>query len=641
MSQQRELEITVYPLQCTLELFEMSELSSILNLLNDPQANRSEISYRIHRLDEDFSCSAMDASKLWHVAQQGRIPAGQFEAFPVAVLSNTTQDFFLPYLYAAGFACGLDLKIVWPGYNRIVDVSVNQESVLYEGRPQVVFINYNLEAQLGFAYHTTLLRRERAQIADDFLNEIRIVVSSIRKNLPRARIVIHSLYWYYSPVLGFIDSVRSDGPSDISSHLNMELCAFAAASQNVYVLDMQRVVAQVGFTQWRNNNRWFGEAVDTVNGNAVLARECLKFIKAFTKRNRKVIVLDLDNTLWGGLAGEDGLAGVALGNEYPGNVYKQFQRTLRLYSQRGVLLAINSKNNEEDALTIIREHPEMALREEDFVALRINWTDKIDNMKSIARELNLATDSFIFIDDSPQERALVRHALPEVLVPEFPAQVSDLPYLLEKLNDLDYDSFTDADRERTQLYKMERVRLEMKREATTLEDYFRLLETELSIRPAEDANLGRLEQMFQRTNQFNLTTKRYTLNELNGLAISSDHALVVASMKDKFGALGIIAAAVLAFGERAMIDSFLMSCRVIGRGVETAVLAHLVKLAAERGYGELYGAFVGTRKNELSRGLYVDHGFTPWDREGDVEIYVLTHLNAKSVQVPAYIEVIT
>jgi FkbH-like protein len=304
-----------------------------------------------------------------------------------------------------------------------------------------------------------------------------------------------------------------------------------------------------------------------------------------------------------------------------------------------VLLAINSKNNAEDALAIIDKHPEMVLKRDDFVAMYINWTDKATKMRHMAAELNLGVNSFILIDDSPVERALMRHALPEILVPEFPDQIADLPYILDHINDLDYDSFTETDRQRTQMYKTESLRLEMKKDSATVEDYLAMLETQVTIAAAGEADFGRLEQMFQRTNQFNLTNKRYGTAELQSLSTSADHAVVLANMRDKFGDLGIIATAILAFNTRAMVDSFLMSCRVIGRGVETAILAHLAKLALARGYDELYGAFVRSSKNTPSQRLYLEHGFEPWGQEGNAEILVLRGLSEASIVVPNFIAV--
>ena len=462
-------------------------------------------------------------------------------------------------------------------------MAANPNSLLYEAAPQVVFINYNQEQKLGQTYYNSLTRGERIRVANELLQDIAFVIHRIKTTLPSAKIVVHSLYWFHSPILGYIDALQPEGPSDVSDAMNNELRALAATHNDVYVLDMQRVVGHIGFARWRNNNRWFSEGVETVSGNSTLAREYLKFIKSFTKRNRKVIVLDIDNTLWGGLAGEDGLSGITLGNGYPGNVYRQFQQVLKLYSQKGILLALNSKNNRDDVMAIIRGHREMVLREEDFVAIQINWEDKAKNMLDIATQLDLSPNSFVFVDDSPQERELVRHAIPEILVPEFPAQVADLPYLLDCLNDLDSSSFTETDRVRTRMYRTECLRLELRKEAPSMDGYLSMLETRVSLSAAGETDLARLEQMFQRTNQFNATMKRYTIDELRSLMTSPGHALVRASMRDKFGDLGIVATALVTFDEKATIDSFLMSCRVIGRGVETAVLAHLVALASKRG----------------------------------------------------------
>ncbi|MDB4627221.1 HAD-IIIC family phosphatase [bacterium] len=619
----------------------MSELSNILELVRADDREPGAVERACFRLDEKFQCSSNEVTKLWNLARRDGLAGLDLEPCSVAVLSNSTQDFFLPFLYAAGFACGLDLKITWPGFDLIGQMAADPASEFYAAEPDVVFLNYNLEGKLGQVYHTTLTREERAEAAEELLKEISFVVANISKQRPQAKIVIHGFYWYEPPVLGYLDDIADEGPGDVSAWLNDRLRELARQYPgSVYLLDMARVVGRVGFSRWRDNNRWFGERVETVQGNPVLAREYLKFIKSFTKRNRKVIVLDLDNTLWGGLAGEEGLAGVQLGSSYPGNAYRQFQQILKLYSQRGVLLAINSKNNPGDAMAIINEHPEMVLREDDFVAIRINWENKAANMKAIADELNLGLNSLIFIDDSPQERNLVRHAIPEVLVPEFPAQTADLPYVLDSLNDLDYNSFTDTDRARTSMYKTEGKRLELKGEATDLEAYLAMLETSVTLSAAGEADLERLEQMFQRTNQFNVTTKRYTLAELSQFAQSGDHALVRASAKDKFGEFGIIAAALLAFGEKAAIDSFLMSCRVIGRGIESAVLSHLARLAAERGFGELFGTFVPTAKNAPSRDVYSRHGFESCESPDDEgEGFVLRELSNDAIIVPSYLNV--
>ena len=302
-----------------------------------------------------------------------------------------------------------------------------------------------------------------------------------------------------------------------------------------------------------------------------------------------------------------------------------------------MLLAINSKNNRDDAMTILEQHPEMVLRPSDFVAMEINWRDKAANMIEISRQLDLAPSSFVFVDDSPQERELIRQALPQVLVPEFPAQVADLPYLLSRLNDLDHDSYTDTDRQRTELYRTEYLRRDLQKSVGSLDEYLLMLETTIRVASATEADLGRIEQMFQRTNQFNTTTKRYSLGELAAFASSTAHALVLGQVWDKFGDHGIVVAALLRFGEQAVIDSFLMSCRVIGRGVETAMLAQLAMVAARRGYDELHGEFVPTRKNEPSRDIYTRHGFFGIDTESSVQTFVLRELERSPLQPPNHI----
>lgn len=615
----------------------MTELSKIIALLRDPSPDKQQIAYEMRRLDESFRCSNAEATALWHLVQKGKLPI-ELEPYSVALLSDTTQDFFLPHLYAAGFACGLNLQIYWAGAGRVADLVLDSHSSLYEAQPRVVFLNYDQEQKLGGVLFTTLDAEARSNAADQVAEEMEMLVAQIGANLPSAKIVLHTFYWFHPPVLGYIEDPRPGGWRDITYSLNGRLRELARSNPNVHLLDMERVIGRFGFKEWRNNNRWFGEAVGTVSGGATLAREYLRFIKSFTKRNRKVIVLDLDNTLWGGLAGEQGVADVKLGGGYPGNAYQQFQRMLKLYSERGVLLAINSKNNRDDAMAIIERHPEMVLRPDDFVAMEINWRDKATNMLSIAEQLDLGLNSFVFIDDSPQERGLIRQALPEVLVPEFPDHVADLPYLLGELNDLDYESYTETDRQRTRMYRTESQRRALKSRAASLEEYLQMLGTTMTITRATEADLGRVEQMFQRTNQFNTTTKRYTFSELADFAKSAQCRLILGRVEDRFGDHGIVAAALLKLGDKAVVDSFLMSCRVIGRGVETAMLAAVADIASQEGYQELYGEFVQTKKNVPSRDVYERHGFKSLGRTDSLETFVLRQLGERPVQVPAYID---
>jgi len=282
----------------------------------------------------------------------------------------------------------------------------------------------------------------------------------------------------------------------------------------------------------------------------------------------------------------------------------------------------------------------MILREEDFAIILCNWKNKADNMIEIADALNLGLDSFIFLDDNPVERYLIREKIPEVLVPEMPSSPSGYPAVLFNLNDLDYSVYSETDRNRAQMYRDEIARVQFHKEVVDYESYLRLLGTEVILAKARESDLARLEQMFQRTNQFNMTTKRYSLSDLKEFQKDQNYLLLTLRMKDKFGDSGLVGTALLYFGEKAIIDSFLLSCRVVGRKLETAILTYLSLAAKEKNYSELYAEFVPTKKNKPSEQIYPQYNFKIFSKLKNQVIYCLS-LNEenKMLKYPEYINI--
>lgn len=339
---------------------------------------------------------------------------------------------------------------------------------------------------------------------------------------------------------------------------------------------------------------------------------------------RKCIVVDLDGTLWGGIVGEDGPHGIRLGDTSPGSEYREFQKYLKTLTEQGFLLAICSKNNEEDALQVIRTHEGMVLRETDFSTARINWLPKPENVRSIADELSIGTDSLVFLDDSPREREIMRQMLPEVLTPELPSDPSLYRSFLFSLPELQKLAVTREDRMRVEQYRTKHERERLRASAGTMTDYLRSLEITVVIAPGSAVTLSRIHQLFQRTNQFNITTKRYALGELEEFISSPSWRLYTLTARDRFGDHGLVACALVAVGDTCWrIDSLLMSCRVIGLGVESALLATLCTDAHAAGITRLVGEFIPTAKNEPARDLYRRHGFEKTGGFADGEEWIL------------------
>ena len=324
-------------------------------------------------------------------------------------------------------------------------------------------------------------------------------------------------------------------------------------------------------------------------------------------KRKKCIVLDLDNTLWGGVLGEDGISGIKIGGDYPGKAFAFFQKSLLQLSKAGVILAICSKNNEADVLEAWDKNPFMVLKKEHFAAYRINWTDKATNIKEMANELNLGLDSFVFVDDNPTERELIKQMLPMVSVPDFPSQPYELPTFFKQLVD-DYFkvySITEEDKNKTEQYKANAARVQAQHSFADFGTFLESLDMQITIEAANEFNIPRIAQMTQKTNQFNLTTKRYTDADVKGF-LASGWKIWCISVADRFGDNGITGC-IMVNGDE--IDTFLLSCRILGKGIEVAFVKKIMAFLKESGLVSVKAAYLPTAKNAQVADFYDRCGF--------------------------------
>lgn len=324
-------------------------------------------------------------------------------------------------------------------------------------------------------------------------------------------------------------------------------------------------------------------------------------------KRKKCLILDLDNTLWGGVLGEDGIDGIQIGGDYPGKAFLYWQEALLQLSKQGVILTVCSKNNEQDVLEVWEKNPFLVLKKEHFATYRINWTDKATNIKEIAEELNIGLDSFVFVDDNPTERALIRQMLPMVEVPDFPEQPYELPSFFKKLV---YDYFkvysiTDEDKKKTQQYKANASRVQAQKGFADFNKFLESLDIQISIEAANEFNVQRIAQMTQKTNQFNLTTKRYTDADVRNF-IEKGWKIWCISVADKFGDNGITGCVMI---NGNTIDTFLLSCRILGKGIEIAFIKKVMELLREMGNNELTAQYLPTAKNGQVKDFYEKCGF--------------------------------
>lgn len=387
---------------------------------------------------------------------------------------------------------------------------------------------------------------------------------------------------------------------------------FAAQNSNVKILDFAAFCsryAQADLVDWKFY--FMSQAAISPKLAGPFRKWFAAEKDATVKTVKKCLILDLDNTLWGGILGEDGPEHLKIGGDYPGKAFHFFQEQILELQKRGVILAICSKNNEPDAWDFIEQSRDQVLRKEHFAAWRINWTDKATNIRELAQELNIGLDSMVFLDDSPTERELVASMVPEVVVPEFPAAPYALPVFFNDLKN-QYFKIYEAraeDREKTLQYKANAERHQLQSQFTNIDDFINSLNIETTIRVNDDADFPRIAQMSQKTNQFNLTGKRYTDLEIAGIKSAGGYVFSL-SVKDKFGDSGMTGAAVVSVaGDAATIDNLFLSCRILGRKIENTFMKAVFEQLRAAGIKSVRASYVKTIKNTSVADYYASEHF--------------------------------
>jgi FkbH-like protein len=419
--------------------------------------------------------------------------------------------------------------------------------------------------------------------------------------------------------LNFADLLHPQSLHTAEARLNERLIGIARANSNLLLIDFETLIRRHGESALLTDSFWYIGRIRFSNLMfRSLAQQLHLAADAFANRSRKVLILDLDNTLWGGIVGETGPNGIALSEDGVGRCYRDFQRAVKALQRTGVLLAISSKNNPGDLDEVFRTNSMMVLRREDFVCIRANWQPKPENILSIAETLNLGVDSFVFLDDNPVEREMVRTALPDVAVPDFPANIENLPtWFLREVAPAWFGKYTitNEDLAKTSQYRVKEQREQLSR-SLDLGAFLESLQIECAIHVDAVSQINRIAQMTQKTNQFNLTTRRYEVPQIQRFLDSPDHAVLLLEYKDRFGSEGSVGLAILDFLE-SRIDTFLMSCRVIGRGVEDLILAKACDLFRERGKNHVTAEYIPTRKNQQVASFFDSHGFALLSENAD------------------------
>jgi len=560
-----------------------------------------------------------------------------------AILRSFTVEPLVPLLRAAAFAAGIDLTVHVGEFNTYAQELVDGGSALFGSVPQTVILavqTRDLAPELWKDF-AGLPPSRRESVVDRVTGQFAGWIGALRSH-SQANLVIHSLEAPMTPALGVLDSQAEQGQMAAIQAINRNLRRLAQEHRGVYVLDYEGLVARYGREQWADERKWLSVRLPLAAPSLMrLTREWMRFLHPLTGKVAKAVAVDLDNTLWGGVIGEEGLAGIQVGGEYPGAAYLELQRALLDLSQRGILLTVCSKNNSEEALAALQNHPGMLLRPKHFAAMRINWRDKAQNLREIAAELNIGLDAVAFLDDNPVEREQVRREAPEVLVLELPADpmryaqaVRDAP-VFERL------TLSEEDRQRNEYYAAGRQRAALEQAVASPEEFYRSLEQEAEIRPANALTVARVAQLTQKTNQFNLTTRRYTEQQIAEMMNCPGWQVLSLKVRDRYADNGLVGVTILReAGTVCEIDTFLLSCRVIGRTVETALLAHIANQARAGGAERLEGWFLPTKKNAPAKDFYSRHGFELAEERAGGQLWRL-ELAQADVRCPEWIRVAT
>jgi FkbH-like protein len=556
-------------------------------------------------------------------AELSTLPEVSRRLIPVrlGVLSDATVDLLLPILKTALLASGVQPVLYVAPYGQVSASLLDADAPIRGFAPQITLV-MNATAHLpGWPTLQDSLAQVEARV-DDVCRSL-LGPCDVFHARTGSELILNTFHPLPSRSAGNLGAKLPGDPTNFVRRLNVALGD--RAPQYVHLNDVAALAERVGLETWFDEHYWY-LAKQPVSFDCIseYCRNIAAIVGAILGRTKKCLVLDLDNTLWGGVIGDDGLGGIRIGEGSPeGEAYKAVQRYLRSLKERGVLLAVCSKNDDRIARTAF-DHPDMVLGLDDFVAFKANWSPKSENIRAIAQEIDLALDAFVFLDDNPAEREEVARAIPDITVVPLPDDAGGYVRALERLRLFEVSALTLEDMGRTATYRARQHTAELRAEATDLRSYLASLAMRASIRPFEEISLERITQLVNKTNQFNLTTPRVVLAEMRRLG--ADPAAVTCSVRlqDRFADHGLIS---VMFGRvdasRLTIDAWLMSCRVLGRGVERLIFNHLLDVARLRGVREILGLYRQTDRNGLVKDHYRSLGFTLGEVVDGVEHWTL------------------
>lgn len=529
--------------------------------------------------------------------------------YKMAVMGDCATQHLAAAIRGYGIYAGLGLSVFDADYNQIDAQTMDPGSELYAFAPNAVLIQMCTE-KLYEAFCSTPLNR-RASFAEDTYAHICLTWERMNAH---ARVTVFQCNF---PLMddGSFGQYGNKTPDSFlfqQRKLNFLLMQGCQEVKNVYVIDLDAIQAACGREKFSDPKLYYiAKMPISLDALPAVAKNVVDMVQALRGAVKKCVVLDLDNTLWGGIIGDDGLSGIQIGELGTGHAFSDFQAWLKELKNRGMLLAVCSKNNEQTAKEPFEKHPEMILRLEDFSMFVANWEDKASNIRTIQKTLNIGMDSLVFLDDNPFERNLVRSMIPEITVPELPEDPALYLQYLRSLGLFEMASYSADDSGRTQQYREQAERAVFESSFQSYDAYLEGLGMKAVAAPFDAFHYPRIAQLTQRSNQFNLRTVRYTEAEIEAVSQDDSHICLYFMLKDKFGDHGLISVVILDKqpDSSLFVSEWLMSCRVLKRGMEEFIVNKILQTAAELGFRKVIGEYIPTPKNAMVKDLYEKMGF--------------------------------
>lgn len=527
----------------------------------------------------------------------------------IALLGDTATQLLSQALRGTAYESGYDFEIWEADFNQIARQVFDPTSELYQLKPELVIIFQSTHKLLG--KYNKIKDGQQSLLAADEMTLIEGLNSSLNSLLD-AKIIYYNYPEIDDSVFGSFANKTASSFLFQLRKLNYDLMVFSSQHPEFYLCDISAIQNEIGKSNLFHPSIYINtEMVISINALPYVAAKTINLIDALAGKFKKCVILDLDNTVWGGVIGDDGMENIQIGSLGIGKAFSEFQYWIKKLKNRGIIVAVCSKNTESIAKEPFESHPDMVLRLEDIAVFIANWDNKPDNIRQIKNILNIGFDSMVFLDDNPFERNIVRENIPDITVPELPEDPADYLEYLYSLNLFETASYSNEDAERTKLYQIEAQRSSIQQNFTNEDDFLKSLSMVSVIEPFNKFNIPRVAQLSQRSNQFNLRTIRYTENDIDKLTVADGYDTFSFSLSDKFGDNGLVCAIILKKESRqaAFIDTWFMSCRVLKRSLEHLVLNTLVNHAKEKGYEYLRGEYIPTAKNALVKDHYSNLGF--------------------------------